>query len=56
MVNRQDEEAFAPSIFVFPFGPLNRLRGLCDKQLRRGEMKFVVRGRMKSRERRNCLI
>lgn len=48
MVSKQDEEAFAASIFIFSFGPPDRQGGLWDKRLRRGEMKFEVRRGMGS--------
>lgn len=35
-VNKEDEEACAASVFVFPFRPLNWRGGIWNKQLRRG--------------------
>lgn len=43
MVNEEDVEVFAASVLVSPLRPLTRQRDTWDKQLRRGEMKFVVR-------------
>lgn len=43
MVNKKGEKDFAASFFIFPFRPLNRQRDIWDKNLMRGEMKFVAR-------------
>lgn len=43
MVNEEDVEVFAASVLVSLLRPLTRQRDAWDKQLRRGEMKFVVR-------------